>query len=47
MKIYFHISEPKGVARSANAEGERSRGCSHTHDRAQHLVYEPKANIQR
>ena len=32
---------------TTNAEGERSRGCSHTHDRAQHLVYEPKANIQR
>ena len=33
--------------KTTNAEGERSRGCSHTHDRAQHLVYEPKANIQR
>ena len=42
------INELECIRReTTNAEGERSRGCSHTHDRAQHLVYEPKANIQR
>ena len=39
--------ERRETRETTNAEGERSRGCSHTHDRAQHLVYEPKANIQR